>query len=247
LANEYGWRRSYREAAASAKRAAELDPMSTSNWRHYARYARYACLKEEYEQACQGLLRQLDSAPYDNATAAVDEAIQAAVVDHPAAPELATKLYKYILQRYPRYAPAWFNLGVSEYRRAIAVTAVKEVENAQMSRWKALSHAVNFYSTALVLVPTHLRARLCRGLANALLGNGPEATADWRAAISQDPEHDAAKIIALILTVAVPHANDHDPDLVDRVIASAEKSHPAGTADRLRKILYGDVIVHYEH
>jgi tetratricopeptide (TPR) repeat protein len=219
LANEYESRHSYAEAAASAKRAAELDPMSTSNWRHYAGYARWAGLGEEYEQASQELTRLLNSAPYDNATAAVDEAILATFWDHPAAPKLAFKLYAYILQTYPQYAPAWFNFGVTEYRRAINLTAVKGVENPQMLRRKALSRAVDSFSRALALVPTHLRARLCRGLANALLGNGPEATADWRAATSQDPEHDATKLIALILKVATPHANDRDPDLVDHVIA----------------------------
>jgi serine/threonine protein kinase len=247
LADEYGWRRNYSEAAASAKRAAELDPMSTSNWRHYARYARYAGLSEEYEQASQELIRLLNSTPYDNAKAAVDEAILAALaVDHPAAPLLSTKLYIYILQKYPRYAPAWFNFGVNEYRKATALTTLKGPENPQI-RLNALSRAVDSCSRALVLVPKHLRARLCRGLGNALLGNGPEATADWQAAISQDPRHDATKIIAMVLTVATPYANDRGPDFVDHVIERAEKAYPAGTADWVRKILYSDVIVHYEH
>jgi hypothetical protein len=149
------------------------------------------------------------------------------------------------IQKYPQFAPCWYNAGVTMHRRAIALTTIDDPK-VMPFRTEALSSAVTFYGNALRLDPSHIQARLCRGLASALLGNGPDAIADWRAATLADPQHRSVQLTALLLIVGAPHANERNPEFVNHLIDTAQQTCPAGAADLVRGILFDHSIVHYQ-
>ena len=246
LADEYATEGKIVEALASATRVVELDPGGIAGWRRYARYARLAGLNDECRRGIEEVKRLLCTPAHSNPRSAVNEAIQMAQqLDNPADPKIAMEFHFLSVQKYPRFAPGWYNAGVTIHRRAIALAAIDDPK-VMPFRTEALSGAVTFYGNALQLDPSHIQARLCRGLASALLGNGPDAIADWRAATLADPQHISVQLTALLLIVGAPYANERNPEFVNHLIDTAQRTCPAGAADLVRGNLFGPAIVRYQ-
>ena len=136
--------------------------------RQYAIIARLAGAKSEYERAVARIKALLTLPKYDKLRSIINEAIQFSQYGDL---QVGVDLHALSIEKFPREALAWYNLGVT------------------MHKCGQLERAIDFYNRAIQLDSKSAMAFFNRGLNRVHRSEYELARSDWQAAVVCDPQN----------------------------------------------------------